>query len=177
MESSSWGMQTLSCRVWDQFPAYRLNPGPLHQEHGVLATGPAGKPPKQTFIYLFLAVLGLHLLLRVFFPPLVVESGATSNCSAWASHPGGFSGARRFQWLQHRGSVVAAPGLYSAGSVVGAHRLSCSVACGIFLDQGFNPCLLHWQADSLPLSHQGSLPRQTFKEVCCSSFATLMEVR
>ena len=35
--------------------------------------------------------------------------------------------------------------------------LSCSVACGIFLDQGSNPCLLHWQVDSLPLSHQGSL--------------------
>ena len=25
---------------------------------------------------------------------------------------------------------------------------------GIFLTQGFNVCLLHWQADSLPLSHQ-----------------------
>ena len=34
--------------------------------------------------------------------------------------------------------------------------LSCSSACGIFLDQGSNPCLLHWQVDSLPLSHQGS---------------------
>ena len=35
------------------------------------------------------------------------------------------------------------------------------VAChsllqGIFPTQGSNPCLLHWQADSLPLSHQGS---------------------
>ena len=30
------------------------------------------------------------------------------------------------------------------------------MACGIFPDQGPNPCLLHWQADSLPLSHQGS---------------------
>ena len=37
------------------------------------------------------------------------------------------------------------------------HRLnSCSSACGIFLDQGLNSCLLHWQVDSLPLSHQGS---------------------
>ena len=27
---------------------------------------------------------------------------------------------------------------------------------GIFLNQGSNPRLLHWQADSLPLSHQGS---------------------
>ena len=31
-----------------------------------------------------------------------------------------------------------------------------SVASGIFPDQGLNPCLLNWQADSLPLSHQGS---------------------
>ena len=36
------------------------------------------------------------------------------------------------------------------------HGLSCSVACGILPDQGLNPCLPHWQADSLPLSHQGS---------------------
>ena len=34
-------------------------------------------------------------------------------------------------------------------------RLRCSKACGIFPDQGSNPCLLHWQADSLPLSHLG----------------------
>ena len=27
---------------------------------------------------------------------------------------------------------------------------------GIFLTQGSNLCLLHWQEDSLPLSHQGS---------------------
>ena len=27
---------------------------------------------------------------------------------------------------------------------------------GIFLTQGSNPCLLHWQADYLSLSHQGS---------------------
>ena len=27
---------------------------------------------------------------------------------------------------------------------------------GIFLTQGLNLCLLHWQVDSLPLSHQGS---------------------
>ena len=36
---------------------------------------------------------------------------------------------------------------------VGCHLLP----QGIFLTQGSNPCLLHWQADSLPLSHQGSL--------------------
>ena len=36
--------------------------------------------------------------------------------------------------------------------------LSCSAACGIFPDQGSNPCPLHWQADSQPLCHQGSPP-------------------
>ena len=34
--------------------------------------------------------------------------------------------------------------------------LRCSVACGISLDLGSSPCLLHWQEHSLPLSHQGS---------------------
>ena len=36
-------------------------------------------------------------------------------------------------------SLVVDP---SAGSTVVVHGLSCSTACGIFLDQGSNPCLL-----------------------------------
>ena len=43
-----------------------------------------------------------------------------------------------------------------AGSVVVAHGLSCSAACGIFPDQGSNLCPLHWQADSQLLLRQGS---------------------
>ena len=43
-----------------------------------------------------------------------------------------------------------------AGSVIVAHGPSYSVACGIFRDQGSNPCPLHWQADSQPLRYQGS---------------------
>ena len=35
-------------------------------------------------------------------------------------------------------------------------ELSCPTACRIFPAQGSNQRLLHWQADSLPLSHQGS---------------------
>ena len=53
------------------------------------------------------------------------------------------------------------------GSVIVAHGPSCSVACGIFPDQGSNPCALHWQADSQPLRHQGS-PKQ-----CGLSFKTI----
>ena len=59
-----------------------------------------------------------------------------------------------------RDSAVAVPGLQSAGSVVVVLGLSCSAALGIFPDQGSNLCLLYWQVDSLPLSHQGSPGRR-----------------
>ena len=53
--------------------------------------------------------------------------------------------------LQSRGSRVhssvgAVPGPSRTSAAVGVRRLSCSTACGI-LDQGTNPCLLHWQED------------------------------
>ena len=57
------------------------------------------------------------------------------------------------QALEHVDSGVAAPGLQSTASVVVAHGLSCSVACGIFPDQRLNTCHLPWQTDSLPPSH------------------------
>ena len=40
--------------------------------------------------------------------------------------------------------------------VIVERGLRCSKASGIFPNQGLNPCLLPWQVDSLPLSHQGS---------------------
>ena len=39
-------------------------------------------------------------------------------------------------------SEVAAHRLWSVDSVVVAYELSCSVACGIFLDQGLNPYIV-----------------------------------
>ena len=82
------------------------------------------------------------------------QGGATLRCGAQASHCGSSSccgtwaQARGLQQLQFAGSVVVAHGLQSTGSVVVAYGLSCSAACGIFPDQGSNPCPLHWQADS-----------------------------
>ena len=52
--------------------------------------------------------------------------------------------------------LLRSTGSRRAGSVVVAHGLSCPAACGIFPDQGSNPCPLHWQADSQPLRHQGN---------------------
>ena len=70
---------------------------------------------------------------------------------------GGHSSSRCTGLSLSRPLLLRSTGSRRAGSVVVAHGLSCSTACGIFPDQGSNPCPLHWQADSQPLSHQGSL--------------------
>ena len=54
------------------------------------------------------------------------------------------------------GSVLVSPGLSSTGSAAVVHGLGRSTARGIFLNQGPNLCLLHWQEDSFALNHQGS---------------------
>ena len=63
-----------------------------------------------------------------------------------------------------RASLVEEHCFQSMGSVVVAHGVSYSEACGIFLDQGSNLCPLHWQTDSYPLGHQGS--PHLFKKFC-----------
>ena len=93
------------------------------------------------FIYLFLAVLGLRFCARAFSScgkrgPLFITVHGPLTIAA---------------------SLVGSTGSRCAGSVVVAHRPSCSAACGNFPDQSSNPCPLHWQADSQPLRHQGSL--------------------
>ena len=58
------------------------------------------------------------------------------------------------QALGHSG--FSSCGMWAQGSMAQAHGLNCSVTWGIFVDQGWNPFLLLWQADSLPLSLWGS---------------------
>ena len=98
---------------------------------------------KIDFIYLFyfLPAVGLRCCAWAFFS--CGERELLFICGAWASHCGGFS-------------CCEAEAVCIRASVVVVHGLSCPMACGIFWDQGLNPDLLHWQADSLPLSHQRS---------------------
>ena len=102
--------------------------------------------------YLFLAVLGLPCSAWAFSSD---ETELLSSWSAWTSHCSGFSCCRAWA-IGCRTSVIVVPGFWSTGSIVVAHRFSCQLACGIFLDQELNPCLLYWQADSLPLNPKGS---------------------
>ena len=99
-------------------------------------TLPALSDPAFLFFFLinlFLAALGLRCCVWAFF--LVAVSGGYSSLPC-----AGLS----LRWPLSSWST----GSRCAGSVVVAHGLSCSAACGIFLNQGSNPCPLHWQADS-----------------------------
>ena len=59
-------------------------------------------------------------------------------------------------------SVVMAYRPKSTDSIVVVHEFICFMACGISPDQGSNPCLLNWQVNSLPLSHQGRPPFSSY---------------
>ena len=75
---------------------------------------------------------------------------------------GGHSSSRCAGLSLSRPLLLRSTGSGRAGSAVVAHGPSCSAACGIFPDQGSNPCPLHRQADSQPLRHQGSCPEIGF---------------
>ena len=72
---------------------------------------------------------------------------------------GGHSSSQCADLSLSRPLLLRSTGSRRAGSVVVAHGLSCSAACGIFPDQGSNPCPLHWQADSLTTAPPGKPPR------------------
>ena len=70
------------------------------------------------------------------------EQWPLSSCGVQASYCSSFSCCRAWP--------LGSTGISNCGT----RGLSCSEVCGIFPYPGSNPCLLHWQADSLPLSHQ-----------------------
>ena len=108
------------------------------------------------FIYLFLAMLSLCCCTGF---SLGVVSGVHSSLQCSESH-----WSFLLQWLLllwgMDSMVWASVAVHDLRAVPRflEHRLnSRGVTCGMFKAQESNPCLLHWQANSLPLSHQGSL--------------------
>ena len=86
------------------------------------------------FIYLFICLFVYLWLCWVFVSvrglSLVVASG-------------GHSSSRCAGLSLSRPPLLQSTSSRRSGSVVVAHGLSCSAACGIFPDQGSNPCPLH----------------------------------
>ena len=111
------------------------------------------------YLLIYLFILFIYIWLRWVFVAacglsLVAASGGYSSLWWQASHCSGFSCCGAWT-LGTQASVVVARGLSSCGSRAlerrlnsRAHGFSCSVAWGIFPDQGSNPCPLHWQVDS-----------------------------
>ena len=128
---SKWGL--LAYRI--QFPDQGSNPGALHWELRVLATGPPGNPynaPSPDLLKLFIYFIlgcsgslfldsGFFQLLRVGTTLVVVLGFLTVVASLIAEN--GIKGMRA--------SVVVTPGL------------SCPRVCGTFPAQGLNSCPLH----------------------------------
>jgi len=98
--------------------------------------------------------------------------GLLSRCGAWASYCSGFSCCRA--------EALGCTGFSTCSSGAPEHRLdscgpgpSCSATYGISQDQGLNLRLLHWQADSLLLSH---LTRMNLKTQWQKSSSSQMAV-
>ena len=116
-------------------------------------------------------VLSLHLFFPFFFFKLFIERNiclfiylfiwlcwvfVSVRGLSLVAASGGHSSSRCAGLSLSRPLLLQSTGSRRPGSVVVAHGPSCSAACGIFPDQGSNPCPLHWQADSQPLRHQGN---------------------
>ena len=111
------------------------------------------------FIYLFIYLWLCWVFVSARGPSLVAASGGYSSLQCT-----GLSLSRPL--------LLRSTGYRRTGSVIVAHGPSRSTACGIFPDQGSNPCPLHWQADSQPLRHQGSPKKALLNSSCCKGSLT-----
>ncbi|KAJ8790387.1 hypothetical protein J1605_021464 [Eschrichtius robustus] len=155
--------------MWD-LPGQGLEPVSLAVAGGFLTTVPPGKPDRTCYDELDDKrgpVRKREEFTGSRHAGSVVVAHGPSCSAACGIFPDQGSNLCPLRWqadsqpLRHQGSPLQSILIYStgsrcAGSVIVAHGPSCSAACGIFPDQGSNPCSLHWQADSQPLCHQGS---------------------
>ena len=104
------------------------------------------------FLFAYILFLFMYVCMYVWLCWVFVSVRGLSLVVA----SGGHSSSRCAGLSLSRPLLLPSTGSRRAGSVIVAHRPSCSAACGIFPDQGSNLRPLHWQADSQPLCHQGS---------------------
>ena len=118
------------------------------------------------FIYIFKDLFIFFLLLAVL--GLCCCTWAFSSCGKWGPFSSGSAGFSLW-WLLLLQSI----------SIAVTHGLSCSVACGVFLDRGLNLHPLHWQGIYRPPGKAGIYLKVLsfwlmFYSVCDYSFDTLV---
>ena len=104
------------------------------------------------FRFLFVCLFVFNLFIYFWLCWVFVSVHGLSLVAA----SGGHSSSQCAGLSLSRPLLLWSTGSRRAGSAIAAHGPSCSTACGIFPDQGSNPCPLHWGADSQPLRHQES---------------------
>ena len=108
-------------------------------------------PSRSSFFYLFICFF-VYLFIYLWLCWVFVSVRGLSLVAASRGHSSSRCAGLSLSWPLLLWSI----GSRRAGSAIVAHGPSRSAACGIFPDQGSNPCPLHWQANSQPLRHQGS---------------------
>ena len=129
----------------------------------MISPGPSYRLPSFTSQMILFDFLFFLIYKKLFISGSAGSSlllGLFSTCSEW-----GYSLVAVHGLLIALTSFFEEHRLQSTGSIDVVERLSCSKACGIFLDEGWNPCLLHWQADTLPLSHQENSQFHSFNTI------------
>ena len=104
------------------------------------------------YMVIFFFLIFIYLFIYLWLCWVFVSVRGLSPVAASGRH----SSSRCAGLSLSRPLLLRSTGSRRAGSATVAHGPSCSAACGVFPDQGSNPCPLHWQADSQPLRHQGS---------------------
>ena len=87
-------------------------------------------------------------LKKIFFFFLAVLGLCCYEGSSLVAVSGSYSQVVAQRLLTAAASRCRARALGTQASVVAMHRLSCPLACGIFPDQGSNPCTLYGQVNS-----------------------------
>ena len=80
----------------------------------------------------------------------LIHTAGVGEGREWGRTTGSASGpgAQTPELPRHRKNKTHPQVSTFLGSVAAAHKLCCPEACGVFPDQGLNPCPLHWQVDS-----------------------------
>ena len=118
-------------------------------------------------VFLFFCFFNFYLFIYLWLCWVFVSVRGLSLVAASGDH----SSSRCAGLSLSRPLLLRGTGSRRAGSVIVAHGPSRYAACGIFPDQGSNPCPPHWQADSQPLRHQGNPGLQFLsQETACYLF-------
>ena len=145
-----WPRRHAACGILVPRPG--IEPAPPALEAQSLNHWTAREVPRWLFFFFLADIHFSFLFIYIWLCWVFVSVRGLSPVAA----SGGHSSSRCTGFSPSRPLPLRSTGSRRAGSVVVAHRPSRSAACGIFPDQGWNPCALHLQADSQPLRHQAS---------------------